>query len=201
MGVAQRTRSMKTFLSIAVLLATTSSWTVGNQSPGFPTLGRQAVISNAYKSSALSRQAIAPKTYNSEALNHPLVGQGIARIVAEVYPVTDGVVHGTAEVYPVQDNPSANKLPGSFSLEIPNLGVVHVKARFNHAKGSGYLADFVYDGSTAKTYTIPAGNPSGSFPITLPNLGTVLVNARLNEAKGYGYLADIVFDASAAKSV
>merc|ERR1712105_406773 len=46
---------------------------------------------------------------------------------------------------------------GSFSAILPNLGLLHVNYRGNYDKGFGYIADFVYDGTSANPEALPAG--------------------------------------------
>ena len=36
---------------------------------------------------------------------------------------------------------------GHFSINVPDMGVLHVTAHENTKKGFGYIADFVYDGT------------------------------------------------------
>merc|ERR1719347_1338825 len=43
---------------------------------------------------------------------------------------------------------------GFFSVNLANIGVLHVNYRGNYKKGSGYIADFVYDGTGANPEAI-----------------------------------------------
>ena len=50
---------------------------------------------------------------------------------------------------------------GFFSLNVPNLGVLHINYRGNYKAGSGYIADFVYDGTGANTEGLSTAGVSG----------------------------------------
>merc|ERR1712112_25977 len=124
MGSVSRTlHNMKTFLTTSKLLTTISSLPQHQSAP--------------------------PAAYNAilSGISQELVGLGITHGVCELSTAGKGVIHGKCEIYPLHPNPLFTKRGGSFSLELAELGSVHVTSRKNDLKGYGYLADFVYDGS------------------------------------------------------
>ena len=116
---------MQTFLTISMVL--TMSYTLPQHQQTYPAV-HGALISG---------------------ISQEIVGLGITHGICEVDPAGNGVVHGSCEIYPIQPNPLFSKRGGSFSMDLPELGPMHVNFRKNDVKDYGYIADFVYDGSKA----------------------------------------------------
>merc|ERR1712243_398085 len=87
-----------------------------------------------------------------------------ADATASAHPLPLRTLHAEA-IHPFQGFGGSSD-EGFYSQILPNLGVLHVNYRGNHKKGSGYIADFVYDGTGANSEGLATAGLSGYSGLT-----------------------------------